>query len=278
MNILHLAIAGVGIITVILLAWTVLSQNEVVESGSGDMGGLETKETKDRQPTSTSRLYEVGILGGSGGKGCEEIKDCYYPKSVTVFVGEIVFWNNIDDATHTVTSGNSVDGHDGIFDSDLIFSGSTFGYMFSEAGTFDYYCILHPWMEGKVTAVESSEHAVTYSTESVGMPEVESSDPLLMKATVLLPFGTSIPGCDMRTGCFVPSHLTVSRGATVSWINEDSGTHTVTSGTVKSGPTDMFDTGLFLGGETFHHTFESAGKFDYYCKVHPWMTGTITVR
>lgn len=269
MNLVRWAITGVGIITVVVLTLAVFYQDKAVEP--------EIAEAKDLQQANSLRIYEIGILGGSGGKKCIEITDCYYPKSVTVSAGETVFWNNIDDASHTVTSGNSVDGHDGIFDSDLIFPGSTFGYVFDEVGTFDYYCILHPWMTGDVTAVESLEKVMNERVEQEITQEATSTESLPKNVTVLLPLGTSIPGCDKTAQCFVPSQITVARGTTVSWVNEDTGTHTVTSGTVKLGPTGMFDTGLFLSAETFRHAFESVGIFDYYCKVHPWMTGTVTV-
>jgi plastocyanin len=42
----------------------------------------------------------------------------------------------------------------GIFDSGLIASGDSYTNQFNEEGTFDYYCIAHPWMTGKVTVIE----------------------------------------------------------------------------------------------------------------------------
>ena len=50
----------------------------------------------------------------------------------------------------TVTSGNFPE-HDGLFDSSVFLSGDTFEFTFSDAGTFDYYCFVHPWMAGIVT-------------------------------------------------------------------------------------------------------------------------------
>jgi len=60
-----------------------------------------------------------------------------------------VIWNNIDSAAHTVTSG--IPGSpDGIFDSGMVLSGGTFEFTFTEPGEYDYYCMVHPWMTGKV--------------------------------------------------------------------------------------------------------------------------------
>jgi plastocyanin len=51
----------------------------------------------------------------------------------------------------------------------------------------------------------------------------------------------------------------------------------VSSGTVDAGVTGVFDSGLFMSGSTFEFTFEKAGKYDYFCMVHPWMTGVVIV-
>ncbi len=94
-------------------------------------------------------VYTVEIPSGSGAPGCEETNKCYFPYSLEVKVGDTVIWNNDDVAAHTVTSGNFPE-HDGLFDSSVFMSGSTFEFTFSDAGTFDYYCFVHPWMAGIV--------------------------------------------------------------------------------------------------------------------------------
>ena len=75
----------------------------------------------------------------------------------------------------------------------------------------------------------------------------------------------------------MPNEVTISSGSSVSWINDDSAAHTVTSGTVTAGVTGIFDSGLLMAGATFEFTFDEAGKYDYFCMVHPWMTGTVNV-
>ncbi|MFB5634383.1 MAG: plastocyanin/azurin family copper-binding protein, partial [Candidatus Nitrosomaritimum aestuariumsis] len=60
-----------------------------------------------------------------------------------------VLWNNIDSAAHTVTSG--IPGSpDGVFDSGMVMSGGTYEFTFVEPGEYDYYCMVHPWMTGKI--------------------------------------------------------------------------------------------------------------------------------
>jgi predicted secreted protein with PEFG-CTERM motif len=98
---------------------------------------------------------------GSSVPGCEETADgCFIPSMVTIDVGGEVTWENNDTAAHTVTSGSATDGPDGVFDSSLIMAGSTFSHVFDDAGTFDYFCMVHPWMAGTVmVSAEEMEHA-----------------------------------------------------------------------------------------------------------------------
>ena len=81
--------------------------------------------------------------------GCEETNTCYIPTHITINVGENVTWQNQDAAFHSVTSGK-YDSPTGLFDSGYLDPDQVFSYAFSESGTYDYYCTLHPWMEGQV--------------------------------------------------------------------------------------------------------------------------------
>ena len=98
---------------------------------------------------------------GSSVPGCEVTADgCFIPSMVTIDVGGEVIWENNDTAAHTITSGTAVEGPDGHFDSSLVMAGSTFSHMFDEAGTFDYFCMVHPWMVGSVmVSAEEMEHS-----------------------------------------------------------------------------------------------------------------------
>jgi plastocyanin len=79
---------------------------------------------------------------------------------------------------------------------------------------------------------------------------------------------------------YYPEDMAIPAGTTVAWFNDDPGQlHTVTSGT----PDDEANSGrIFNSGgipytSFFQYTFEEAGTFDYYCVIHPWITGTATV-
>lgn len=71
---------------------------------------------------------------------------------------------------------------------------------------------------------------------------------------------------------YSPSTFTVKAGATVTWVNLDGTTHTVTTK-----GSSLFDSGNVPTGGTFSHTFSQPGTYDYYCAIHPWMTGTVVV-
>jgi len=94
---------------------------------------------------------------------------------------------------------------------------------------------------------------------------------------VSTPQGTSVPGCEETNVCFVPYEVTVDVGGEVTWSNDDTAAHTVTAGSAADGPSGEFDSSLFMAGTTFSHIFESAGEFPYFCMVHPWMAGIVTV-
>jgi len=84
----------------------------------------------------------VKILNGAWDKNQ---KDYYEPAEIAVERGSSINWINEDSVVHTVTSKEQ-----GLFDSSIMAAGQTWQYRFTEAGEYDYYCILHPWMEGIV--------------------------------------------------------------------------------------------------------------------------------
>lgn len=95
---------------------------------------------------------------------------------------------------------------------------------------------------------------------------------------VVVPVGTSVPGCEADNTCYLPSELTVPSGTTVIWEIEDTAAHTVTSGSPATGGiAELFDSGLVMAGSQFEYAFEDEGTFEYFCIVHPWMVGTVTV-
>ena len=95
--------------------------------------------------------------------------------------------------------------------------------------------------------------------------------------TVDIPEGTSTPGCEIDNACYLPADITINAGDTVEWDNIDTAAHTVTSGSPANGPSGVFDSSLLMGSASYAFTFEETGSYDYFCIVHPWMAGTVTV-
>ncbi|MDH3617659.1 MAG: PEFG-CTERM sorting domain-containing protein [Nitrosopumilus sp.] len=97
-------------------------------------------------------------------------------------------------------------------------------------------------------------------------------------ASVSTPAGTSVPGCETTNECYIPYEVTVDVGGVVTWSNDDTAAHTVTGGSAADGPSGVFDSSLFMAGTTFSHEFEAVGEYPYFCMVHPWMEGIVTVQ
>ena len=115
---------------------------------------------------------------GSSTPGCETTADgCFVPTMVTLDIGGEVIWENNDTAAHTVTSGTPTEGPDGIFDSSLVMAGSSFSHVFAEAGSYDYFCMVHPWMQGMVmVSAEEMAHGDMEEMAHGDMEEMAHGD------------------------------------------------------------------------------------------------------
>ena len=85
----------------------------------------------------------------------------------------------------------------------------------------------------------------------------------------------------VSTGCYTPFTAIVDFGDVVTMKNTDpTGVHTFTSGTVNGfspSPDGTFDSGVLMSGDAFEWMADVSGQVPYYCMLHTWMTGTITV-
>jgi plastocyanin len=97
-----------------------------------------------------------------------------------------------------------------------------------------------------------------------------ASHPDSAQATLSAPAANQV---DIDNFSFHPQTLTVAAGAQVTWINHDDVPHTATS-TQKP---RIFDSGTMDTDEKFSHVFATPGTYDYFCAVHPHMTGRIVV-
>jgi len=95
--------------------------------------------------------------------------------------------------------------------------------------------------------------------------------------TISVPQGSSVPGCEEIAHCFEPEEITIKEGQIIEWKNYDDAMHTITSGGPSDGPTGLFDSGIAEPDAIYALKFEVEGDYPYFCMVHPWQTGTITV-
>jgi plastocyanin len=76
---------------------------------------------------------------------------------------------------------------------------------------------------------------------------------------------------------YQPNPVQISVGDTITWTNDDTQSHTVTSGQ-NAQPDGRFDSSIMAPQQTFEHTFtEGPGEYPYYCALHPNMVGMVNV-
>ena len=92
---------------------------------------------------------------------------------------------------------------------------------------------------------------------------------LLIGAHALAATPSTIGLKEFRYG---PPILSVSVGTTVTWVNHDEEPHTVTSAT------GAFSSVGLVNDDTFVQTFTKPGTYQYFCKIHPYMKGTVVVK
>ena len=85
-------------------------------------------------------------------------------------------------------------------------------------------------------------------------------------------------GCVTAKNCYEPDTVTVLPKTTITWTNIDGTVHTVTSGKPTENYTGQaFDSGTIDPGATYSFMLISPGAYNYFCSIHPWMTGEIIV-
>jgi plastocyanin len=130
-------------------------------------------------------LYDVTILPGSSNPSVNGFE----PATLSIPIGATVKWTNEDFTLHTVTSGSASGGEVGtIFDSSYMAGGKTFQWTFNNAGTFEYYCTLHPFMNAKLIVVNSPTPPVTSNMQvnQINMTNPNNSNELKSQQTNVL--------------------------------------------------------------------------------------------
>ena len=99
--------------------------------------------------------------------------------------------------------------------------------------------------------------------------------------TVTTPQPTTVAGnvtVAIQNFAFTPQKVTVTKGSTVTWVNQDAFEHEVVNDASGSNAAGAIFKSNSLGkGASYSFTFTSPGVYPYHCSIHPSMTGTITV-
>ena len=125
--------------------------------------------------------------------------------------------------------------------------------------------------------IEELSQKAQQNSEKIKELAKDSVSSKLPAKFVSIPRGTSIPGCEKANLCYDPPVVTIFVGGEIIWRNDDLSAHTVTSGTAISGPDENFNSGLMKSDQTFSARFDKSGEYPYFCVIHPWATGLVSV-
>jgi plastocyanin len=198
----------------------------------------------DPSPTATTT---PGAPDTAAAPGDVTIADfSFTPGSITIAAGQSLTFVNTGRARHSATAA------DGSFDTGTLAGGASKRIAFPKAGTFPYFCIIHPDMKGTVLV-----------TGADGAPP----PPAVAKAPVAAGTGD----IQMVDFSFSPGEITVAAGGSVNFVNNGVAPHTATA---RDG---SFDSGVVAPGSKYRATFANPGTFTFFCTIHPQMTGKILV-
>jgi plastocyanin len=187
----------------------------------------------------------------------------YSPSIVNIHVGDTVTWVNHDNAQHTVTSA--------LFDSGVIAAQNagagdqqqshSFHHTFNQKGIYVYFDKIHPFMGG----------IVYVDTEETERQIVDTTNSSIVNVKVEMPQNAAYQ--NKYGPYFIPSNAITEVGDRLTWENQDYIAHTASSSDGKT-----FDTGPVLPGSSVTIVVPNQqGVIPYYCKIHPWMVGIVTI-
>ena len=205
---------------------------------------------------SSPKTHVINISSGSGKKAGSVLKP-FDPITVFIHKGDTVKWINQDAMNHSVSSLDIDSGT--IWPQGSSKGPSSFAKKFSQEGTYIYIDRYHPYMGG-----------VVYVDVPVTQRELISTTSSFIKVNVEMPQNAAYE--NNYGPFFIPANAQVVAGSTITWTNKDYVSHTATSGDGFS-----FDTKTILPSESVSLSMKNKGFFTYFCKIHPWMIGSITV-
>jgi plastocyanin len=279
-------------------------QEGTEESQEGETGGAAPTEGAGGTAAPAAGTT-ITILAGSSVQGNPD----YEPDEVDVPLNENIVWVNEDTVPHTATSGTGAEDPNSakIFDTSIINAGEESSPVqltgVKEGDEIPYYCQVHPYMTSTMTVGPAGAGAASNATSSTpgnasstgvgggsdnatttttatstattpgGTPSSTSA-----AATLKIPQGASVQG----NPAYDPDSITVKVGDTIAVDNEDSTPHTVTNGKDATDPNmgKLFDTSIINAGDSSEivTTDLQPGEYPFFCSVHPYMTGSMTVQ
>jgi plastocyanin len=169
--------------------------------------------------------------------------DGFVPGALTIDAGQSITFVNQTNDEHTATGAG--------FDTGIIPPGAAATVTLDSPGTYPYGCQIHPEMTGTVEVRGGSGDV---PAPAAPVPPSNTHDVTIANLA------------------FEPGTIMVPVGTTVTWTNDDTVPHTVTS------IDGVFDSGIFEPGATFSWTFDLPGTYRYRCLIHPQMHGVVTVQ
>jgi plastocyanin len=241
--------------------------------GAGGGGGA----AAPAQPGTTT----IAILQGSAVQGSPD----FDPDKAQVPMGNKVIWDNQDTVPHTATSGTGPQDPNNAkaFDTSIINPGEQSPAVelkgVSQGQSIPYHCMIHPYMTGQITVAAAAAGgggggaASNGTTTGTAAPAAGGGG----GPTINILEGASVQG----SPDYDPDNLTAKKGDQVTVVNQDTVPHTATAGTGPQDPNSakLFDTSLINPSESATISLAQAnpGEVDFYCMIHPYMTGKITV-
>jgi plastocyanin len=221
-----------------------------------------------------SNTINARILPGASAEGNPD----FDPDPLTVNPGDGVEWTNEDNTPHTVTSKQ-----EGMFDSGIIDAAAKWLLNTADLqpAEYAYYCTLHPFMGATLVVTGSAAANQTAGNATTAGAAANQTAPNSRAATQLVTSVSIVNGASVPTNeeFFVPDDVQITAGSVVTWKNDDTASHTVTSGSVQNNtptPNGNFDSGILNAGDSFQFVFDKAGEYPYYCTIHPWMAAKVT--
>lgn len=136
-------------------------------------------------------LAHAALARAAADVGGSIVDFSFSPSTITVHVGDTVTWTNTGQAPHTATATN------GSFNTGLLHHGQSGSHTFNTAGTFSYYCAVHPYMKGTVVVLAATT-TTTPSTPTT--PSNTSNATTGTTPTTTTPSGPSLPYTGLDIG------------------------------------------------------------------------------